>query len=100
MNYTRTNDAATTTLRIAGELDALSVPRLGPVVDQLAAEGRDVVVDLTQLRVIDATGVAALVTLFKRVRAVGGRVRFLGIAAQPRLVFNLLRLDVAFGMAE
>lgn len=101
MNHTRIDNGDATTLRIRGELDALTAPRLRPTLDALVAERRqDVVVDLADLRVIDASGVCALVTLFKRVSATGGRVRFSGLAAQPRVIFSLLHLDTAFGLAE
>lgn len=84
-------------LRVRGELDALTAPELRPTLDQLAeTPGRDVIVDLSDLRLIDSSGVGALVSLFKRVRANGGSVRFVGVAEQPLAIFKLLRLDLVF----
>ena len=100
MNYSRTDDGATTTLRVRGELDALSAPTLRPLLDDLVeTDRRDITVDLSGLRLIDSSGVGALVSLYKRVRAKGGEVRFAGVTAQPLVIFQLLRLDSVFGLA-
>lgn len=100
MNHSRHDDGNNTILRVRGELDALSSPELRPVLDRVVEDGcRDVTVDLSELRIIDSSGVGALVSLFKRVRAQGGAVRFVGVTAQPLVIFKLLRLDVVFGLA-
>lgn len=97
MNYLRDDEADTTTLRIRGELDALSVTELRPLIESVIDDGRrDVIVDLSQLRLVDSSGVGALVSLYKRVRAAGGKVTFVGVTDQPLVIFKLLRLDVVF----
>ena len=99
MNYSRTDHGNATVLRVQGELDALSAPELRPVLDGLVSDGRDdITVDLSELRLIDSSGVGALVGLYKRVRASGGAVRFAGVTAQPLVIFKLLRLDMVFGL--
>jgi anti-sigma B factor antagonist len=91
---------STVTLKIRGELDALSAPDLRPVLDQVVEDqARHVVVDLSDLRLVDSSGVGALVSLYKRVRSYGGEVGFSGVTAQPLVIFKLLRLDVVFGLA-
>ena len=52
--------------------------------------------DLSELRLVDSSGIGALVSLYKRVRGTGGQVEFVGVTAQPRVIFKLLRLDVVF----
>jgi anti-sigma B factor antagonist len=100
MIHTLTQDAETAVLRVRGELDALSCPELRPVLDTLAAKGKCVVtVDLSELRLIDSSGVGAMVSLYKRVRANGGEVKFVGVTAQPLVIFKLLRLDRALEFA-
>src|SRR3954464_10926938 len=97
MNYVRTDEGEDTTLRIRGGLDALSAGGLRPLLDQIVAEQRrQITVDLSELRLVDSSGVGALVSLYKRVRAAGGEVEFVGVTAQPRVVFKLLRLDMVF----
>jgi anti-sigma B factor antagonist len=101
MNHSRTDEGMTTVLRVRGELDALSAPDLRPVLDRLLEDQRlAVTVDLSELRLIDSSGVGTLVSLYKRVRANGGVVRFIGVTAQPLVIFKLLRLDVVFGLVE
>jgi len=97
MNYERIDDGEGTILRIRGELDALSAATLRPLIDQVVAEQRQQIkVDLSELRMVDSSGIGALVSLYKRVRAAGGQVTFSGVTAQPRVIFKLLRLDVVF----
>jgi anti-sigma B factor antagonist len=99
MNYSRVDQGEATGLRVSGELDALSAPDLRPLFDELV-EGarRDITVDLSDLRLVDSSGVGALVSLYKRIRARGGEVRFVGVTAQPLVIFKLLRLDLVFGL--
>jgi anti-sigma B factor antagonist len=99
MNYARIDEGTTTTLRIRGELDALSASDLRPILDELVDSAcREIIVDLSHLRMVDSSGVGALVSLYKRVRAQGGEVRFIGVTAQPLVIFKLLRLDLVFGL--
>lgn len=101
MNYSREDNGDATTLYIRGELDALSAGELRPLLDSVVAEGRrDVTVDLAQLRLVDSSGVGALVSLYKRVRAGGGQVVFINVGSQPLVIFKLLRLDVVFELNQ
>jgi len=101
MNYSREDEGLATTLYIRGELDALSAGELRPLLDSVVADGRlDVTVDLSQLRLVDSSGVGALVSLYKRVRAGGGQVVFTNVASQPLVIFKLLRLDVVFELNQ
>ncbi|HEY4103638.1 MAG TPA: STAS domain-containing protein [Polyangiaceae bacterium] len=100
MNYSRIDEGTNTTLRIRGELDALSAPDLRPLIDELVdSEQAGISVDLSGLRMIDSSGVGALVSLYKRIRARGGEVQFNGVTAQPLVIFKLLRLDAVFGLS-
>jgi anti-sigma B factor antagonist len=94
MQCFRSDQGDETVLRIEGALDALSAPELRPTLDALVAERRaDVVVDLSALRLIDSSGVGALVSLYKRVREHGGHVRIVNLTDQPAAIFRLLKLD-------
>ena len=100
MNHEIEHEAESTVLRVRGELDALSCPDLRGVLDALAAMGkRAITVDLSELRLIDSSGVGVMVSLYKRVRANGGEVKFVGVTAQPLVIFKLLRLDRAFELS-
>jgi anti-sigma B factor antagonist len=97
MKHSLVADGREAVLHVSGELDALSCPELRPVLDAVVLQGCAVVrVDLSDLRLIDSSGVGALVSLYKRVREAGGEVKFVGVRAQPLVIFKLLRLDRAF----
>jgi len=99
IQYQRTDQDDTSTLRIAGSLDVLTAPELMPTIDQLVDEKRPrVTVDLSGLDIIDSSGVAALVALYKRLRAVGGQVTVVGARDQPLAIFKLLRMDKVFSI--
>jgi anti-sigma B factor antagonist len=99
MNFSRQDDGETTVLRISGSLDALSTPELRPTIDALVAEKRPAItVDLSELRLIDSSGVGAIVSLYKRMKALGTRVEVVGLKDQPLAIFRLLRLDRIFSV--
>ena len=94
MNYTIAAKDGTTFLTIEGTLDAVSVSDLRGELDKLVGmRPKSVEVDLSQLRMIDSSGVGALVSLYKRVRAKGGKVVLKGVRDQPLAIFQLLQLD-------
>ena len=95
------NEAGVIRLSIEGELDAVTVSDLRTEIDKLLMRqiGR-VEVDLSQLRMLDSSGVGALVSLYKQVRARGGEVVVLGLRDQPLAIFRLLRLDRVMVGAE
>ncbi len=85
-----------TLLSLDGKLDAANTGPLKGEVVAIAESGQlRVVVDLAALEYIDSTGVGVLISLFKRVRMLGGNVFFTGLGGQPREVFRLLRLERA-----
>ena len=97
MNCVRIDQNEMTLLKIEGELDANTAPELRPALDALIAEHpKRVTVDLSSLSHIDSSGVGALVSLYKRVRAAGGEVKIAGMRDQPLAIFKLLRLDAVF----
>ena len=49
---------------------------------------------------VDSSGIGALVSLYKRVRAQGGSVVIKGVRDQPLAIFRLLRLDKLMLRAE
>lgn len=100
MNCTRTDlDGGETQVRIEGALDALTVRDLRPILDAIVGERpKHVTVDLAELTLIDSSGVGAIVSLFKRVKAAGGQVVVARAHDQPLAVLKLLKLDRVLGM--
>ena len=99
MDHSLIEEGRNSTLSVGGELDALSSPDLRPTLELLAHDpGRNVTIDLSKLRLIDSSGLGALISLYKQTRATGGTVSFVGVVDQPLVLFKLLRLDRAFGL--
>jgi len=97
IDFSRSDQGDVSNLRIAGTLDVNTAPELAPAIDKLVEERRPrVVVDLSGLDLIDSSGVAALVALYKRSRAHGGQVSVTGARDQPLAIFKLLRMDKVF----
>jgi anti-sigma B factor antagonist len=94
MRFEIKTSSGVTQLTIEGELDAVSVSELRPDLEKLVkSRPSSVEVDLSSLRMVDSSGVGALVSLYKRVRAQGGGVVIKGLRDQPLAIFRLLRLD-------
>jgi anti-sigma B factor antagonist len=84
-------------LKIAGQLDAMSAPEIMPTIDKLVdSDNSDISVDLAELDLIDSSGVAAIVALYKRARAKGKEIKVSGARDQPLAIFKLLRMDRVF----
>ena len=88
-----------TTLTIRGSLDINTAPALSEAIDKIVAtKPSRVAVDLGSLDLIDSSGVAALVKLYKGVRNGGGAIRISGARDQPLAIFKLLRMDKVFNL--
>jgi anti-sigma B factor antagonist len=88
-----------TKLIVRRTLDINSAPALGEEIDKIVAtRPTKVVVDLSGLDLIDSSGVAALVKLYKSVRNLGGQVIMAGARDQPLAIFKLLRMDKVFNL--
>ena len=88
-----------TKLTIRGSLDINTAPNLAEEIDRiLAGKPGKVAVDLAPLDLIDSSGVAALVKLYKGVRGGGGHIQIFGARDQPLAIFKLLRMDKVFNL--
>lgn len=97
--FIRSDNGDETTIQISGKLDVLTAPEMAPIIEDLVAEQRRlVIVDLSKLELIDSSGVAVIVGLYKRVRAAGGEVKVTGARDQPLAIFKLLRMDKVFNL--
>ena len=97
IDFSRTDQGDVSNVRIAGTLDVNTAPEISAVIEKLVEEKRrHVVVDLAGLQLIDSSGVAVLVALYKRVRAGGGQVQVTNARDQPLAIFKLLRMDKVF----
>lgn len=69
---------------VLGEIDLATAPRLRDCLTLLAADGHGrVILDLNQTEFLDSTGLGAIVTGLKRIRAQGGDMRI--VCTSPRV---------------
>jgi anti-sigma B factor antagonist len=94
MDFNLDTQKETAVLTIGGELDVVSAQDLRPVIGRICADRPSkVLVDLSHLRLIDSTGVGAIVGLYKNVRAYEGSMAVVGVRDQPLAILRLLHLD-------
>jgi anti-sigma B factor antagonist len=99
MKCTRTDSETDSRLDIVGALDALTAADIRPIFDKVVADRcRHVTLDASQLTMLDSSGVGAIVSLYKRLKADGGQFRLIGAKDQPLAVLKLLKLDRVFGL--
>ena len=98
-NFDVTGTQTETRVAIRGSLDINSAPALAEAIDKIIlAKTVKVLVDLAGLDLIDSSGVAALVKLYKGVRGGGGVVTISNARDQPLAIFKLLRMDKVFNL--
>ncbi len=89
-----TSHAPVVVIRLSGEVDVFSAPRLREKIIELVNQGRRLlVVDLDAVDFLDSTGLGVLVGGLKRLRSHDGEMSV--VCNQPRVlrVFELTRLD-------
>lgn len=95
----RQNRANVLVLCLTGNLDALTVGDLKVEIDRvMAAQTKACVVDMSGVVLVDSSGVGAIISLFKRLRATGGDLKVASVTGQPKEIFDLLRLDRALSL--
>ena len=88
-------------LRVTGEIDVATAPRLREQVVALVAEGATrLVVDLEGVDFIDSTGLGALVGALKRVRTQGGELAIVCTKDRLLKVFEITGLVRVFDIHD
>lgn len=88
-------------MRVSGEIDMATAPRLRQHVQTVTARGPEgLVLDLDQVEFIDSTGLGVIVGAAKRMRMNDGLLRI--VCSQPHLneLFELTRLNEVFDLYE
>ncbi|UXY32354.1 STAS domain-containing protein [Streptomyces sp. HUAS TT20] len=81
-------------VKLSGELDLDSVPRIEPELTRLAtASAPELVLDLTDVTFCDSSGVTMFLRLHGRCTAANTRLRLRSVPPRPGRVFRLLSLD-------
>lgn len=90
-----------TVVDVAGEIDVYTAPALREKLTSLVDEGRiDLVVNLTDVRFMDSTGLGLLVGVLKRVRGLDGRLQLVIDSERLLKVFRITALTQVFTIRE
>ncbi|PTL84967.1 STAS domain-containing protein [Vitiosangium sp. GDMCC 1.1324] len=99
MKLTRTDHGDETTIVVEGTLDITTAQEFRDMADKVTADNRKkVVLETSALHLIDSSGVAVIMSLYKRVQTYEGELTISGLQDQPRQIFRLLRLDKVFSI--
>jgi anti-sigma B factor antagonist len=76
--------------KIDGDMDAHSMPSLRAAFEELADKQTDVVLDFSDVKFLDSSGIGGIVFLFKRLTAAGKKLSLTKVSGQPmRLLTHL-----------
>lgn len=93
----RADRGDTTVVTLGGEIDVYTAPFVREQLDEAVHEGKvNLVVDLTQVRFLDSTGLGVLVGRLKLTRSLGGSLRLVGTDERVVKVFSITGLDKVF----
>lgn len=88
-----------TVLELSGRFDAHTASRVATALAEATRESpASVVVNLADVNFMDSTALATLVQGMKRCRQSGGDLRLCNLQQPVRIIFELTRLDKAFGI--
>lgn len=97
LDFKQSRHADLTVLSLAGHLNSLTVPEIRPEIETIATSRTyKVALEISELEVIDSSGIAAIVSLFKRIRRHGGDMKIVGLRGQPEKIMDLMGLNQAF----
>ena len=90
-----------TVLKLIGNLDIETAPDLRREMKHMeSTSSKKAVLDLSELELIDSTGVGSIVSFFKRLKVMQGDLKIANVQGQPKEIFNLLGLDRAFDISN
>jgi len=78
---------------VTGDFDVNTVGDARELFETLAVQGSDVVVDLTEVRFIDSSGIGAIVFLYKRLVAQKHNMALVGVKGQPKELLEILKIS-------
>ena len=88
-------------VRPAGDnIVAASIPELRSTMRAIVEEGaRELVLDLTNVRMVDSSGIGLLISAFNSLRKVGGQMAVINASAEILELFQAMRMHQHFSVS-
>jgi anti-sigma B factor antagonist len=87
-------------VRVRGELDFGTTPRLVETIAGVPEAGRSVIFDLSELQFCDSSGLGALIATYKTTSAGGGKMYLAGVTATVLTAIQMTTLDRLFPLHD
>src|SRR6188768_1592310 len=99
MHWTEQIDNKLLIIKLSGEIDLQHSPKLRQLLQAKVHDRIPVLLlDFTEVRYIDSSGLATLVEYYKNARGYSGRLAVAGLSNRVRSIFDLVRLGEVFGI--
>src|SRR5688572_2596835 len=99
MNWTEQTDPQLLTIKLSGEIDLQHSPKLRQLLQsKVSLKAPIILLDFTEVKYIDSSGLATLVEYYKNSRSYSGRLAVAGLSNRVRSIFDLVRLGEVFGI--
>jgi anti-sigma B factor antagonist len=99
MTWTEQPGEQVLVIKLTGEIDLQHSPKLRQLLQtKICAKTPALLLDFTEVKYIDSSGLATLVEYYKNSRAYSGRMAVAGLSNRVRSIFDLVRLSEIFGV--
>jgi len=99
MTWTEENEPALLIIKLSGEIDLQHSPKLRQLLQsKVCLKAPVILLDFTDVKYIDSSGLATLVEYYKNARNYSGRLAVAGLSNRVRSIFDLVRLGEIFGI--
>lgn len=99
MEWTEESSSEVLVIKLRGEIDLRYSPKLRQLLQTKAnVKAPVLVLDFSEVKYIDSSGLATLVEYYKNSRAYDGRLGVAGLSNRLRSIFDLVRLGEVFGI--
>jgi len=87
-------------LALRGELDLHSSPRLKRLGERLAGDRDPLVLDLSELMLLDSSGLGAIIELFNATQNAGAQFAIVARRSPTRRIFDVTGLTAVLGVVQ
>ncbi len=95
-----TREGTKSTLKMPCDLTAVTAPELRPELKNVIIDGvRDLVLDMTQVHVVDSAGIGLLVAVYNSLARLNGTLSVVNLSGELLKLFKAFRLDRHFSIS-